>query len=126
MSLKTRKGVLELWGPALVCLSDMDKKSVYWSSSWARILNVQDIIKERTKETSSDIISPYVPPTTIAVMANIHSILAYYDDLSRTEELGLPTQFRFNVGPALQSIAGSMPVNRLRRRPNTNISPGLL
>ena len=59
-------------------------------------------------------------------MANIHSILAYYDDLFRTEDLGLPTQFRFNVGPALQSIAGSMPVNRLRRRPYTNISPGLL
>ena len=34
---------------------------MYWSSSWARILNVQDIIREKTKETSSDISS-----TTIA------------------------------------------------------------
>ena len=55
------------------------------------------------------------------MLANIHSILAY--DVPGTE--GLPTKFRFNVGPALQPIAGSMPVNRLRRWPNTNLSPGL-
>ena len=41
---KTRKGVPELRGPASVCLSAIDKKSVYWSLSWARILYVQDII----------------------------------------------------------------------------------
>ena len=42
--------------------------------------------------------------------------------LPRTEDVGLhvPTKFRFNVGPALQPIAGSMPVNRLRRWLNTN------
>ena len=44
----------------------MDRKSVYWSSSWANILNVQDIIKERTKETSSNISSTSIPSTTIA------------------------------------------------------------
>ena len=58
------------------------------------------------------------------MLANIHSILAY--DVSLGEDAGLATKFRFNVGPALQPIAGSMPVNRLRRWPNTNLSPGLL
>ena len=47
-------------------------------------------------------------------------------DVPRTEDVGLPTKFRFNVGPALQPVAGSMPVNRLRRWPNTNLSLGLL
>ena len=54
--LEIRTGVPELRGPAVVCLSAIDKNSaycflniiVYWSSSWAGILNVQDIIKERT------------------------------------------------------------------------------
>ena len=41
----------------------------------------------------------------------IHSILSY--DVPDTEDVGLPTKFRFNVGPAMQPIAGSMPVNRL-------------
>ena len=53
-----------------------------------------------------------LPPQS-PVLANIHSILAY--DVSDTEDLGLPTKFRFNVGPALQPFAGSMPVDRLRR-----------
>ena len=39
---------------------------MYWSSSWARILNVQNIIKERTKETSSSLSSTCIPSTTIA------------------------------------------------------------
>ena len=34
------------------------------------------------------------------------------------------TKFQLNVGPASQPIAGSMPVNRLRRWPNTNPSHG--
>ena len=42
------------------------------------------------------------------------------------EDVGLPTKFRLNVGPASQPIAGSMPVNLLRRWPNTNPSLGLL
>ena len=58
------------------------------------------------------------------MLANIHSILAY--DVPGTEDVGLPTKFRFNVGQALQPIAGLMPVNRLRRWPNTNVSHGLL
>ena len=58
----TRKGVPGFRGPALVCLNAIDKKSVYWSSSCARILNVQ----ERTKETSSNISSTCIPFTTIA------------------------------------------------------------
>ena len=43
-----------------------------------------------------------------------------------TEDVGLPNKFQFNVGQALQPIAESMPVNRLQRWPNTNLSPGLL
>ena len=57
-------------------------------------------------------------------MANIHSILVY--DVPGTENVGLPTKFQVNVGPVLQSIAGSMAVNRLRRLPNTNLSSVLL
>ena len=53
-----------------------------------------------------------LPPPT-PVLANIHSILAY--DVPDTEDVGIPTKFRFNVGPPLQPIAGLMPVNRLRR-----------
>ena len=55
------------------------------------------------------------------VLANIHSILAY--DVLCTENVGLPTKFRFNAGPALQPIAVPMPVYDyygLRRWPNTN------
>ena len=39
---------------------------MYWSFSWARILNVQDIIKERSKERSSSIFLTCIPSTTIA------------------------------------------------------------
>ena len=62
------------------------------------------------------------PPSPVVV--NIHSIFAY--DVPDTEDVGLPTKFRLSVEPALQPIAGSMPVNRLRRWPSTNLSPGLL
>ena len=47
-------------------------------------------------------------------------------DVPRTEDVGLPIQFQFNVGPASQPIAGSIPVYRLRRWPNTNPTLGLL
>ena len=65
----------------------------------------------------------FLPPQS-PVLANIHSILAY--DVPGTEDASIPTKFRFNVGLALQPTAGSMPVNRLRRWPNTNLSPGQL
>ena len=35
-----------------------------------------------------------------------------------THNVGLPTQYRSNVGPASQPIFGSMPVNHIRRWPN--------
>ena len=60
-------------------------------------------------ETSSNISSTCVPSTTIAG-AGQHSfnrLLAYY--VPHTENVGLPTKVRFNVGPASQTIAGSMP-----------------
>ena len=65
----------------------------------------------------------FLPPPS-PVLANIHSILAY--DVPRTKDVGLTTKYRFNVRPALQPIAGSMPDNRLRRWPNTKPSLGLL
>ena len=43
-----------------------------------------------------------------------------------TIPIGLPTKFRFNVGPASQLIDGSMQINRLRRWPNTDLSLSLL
>ena len=40
------------------------------------------------------------------------------------DNVGLHTQYRFNVGPASQPIAGSMPVNRIRRWPNIETELG--
>ena len=48
-------------------------------------------------------------PLPSPMLASIHSILAY--DVSPTEDISLPTELRFNIGSALQPIAGSMPVN---------------
>ena len=88
-------------------------------------LNVQDIIKERTKETSSVISSTCILSTTIASASQ--PFIRYLPTMYlRTEDVGLSTKFRFNAESALQPIAGSLPVNRLRGRPNTNLSPGLL
>ena len=47
-------------------------------------------------------------------------------DVPRTHDVGLPTQFRCNVGPASQPIAGLIPVYCLRRWPNNNPTLGLL
>ena len=63
-------------------------------------------------ETSSNISSTCIPSPPSPVLANVHSILVY--DVPGTEDVGLPAKFRFNAGPALRPIAGSMPVNRLR------------
>ena len=38
--------------------------------------------------------------------------------------VGLPTQYRFNFGPASQTIAGSMQVDRIRRWPNIETELG--
>ena len=105
------------------------------NSVLARIQNVQDIIRLFISKIS-DIIRKesrrqvkiylqrvfLLPPSP--VLANIHSI--HTCDVPHTEDVGLPTKFRFNVGPASQPIAGLMPINRLRRWPNTNLSLGLL
>ena len=97
---------------------------MYWSSSWARILNVQDIITERTKEESSNIPYMCIPSTTIAGAGqHLFNTCVWWP---RTEDVGLPTKFQFNVRPALQPIAGSIPVNRPRRWPITNPSLGVV
>ena len=115
-----RKGVPKLRDPALVCMSTIDKKSVYWSSSWSRILNVQDIIKDRTNEKSSNISSTCIPSTTIAG-ASQHSfntclLCTWYRGCRPTHQI--PVQCWASIG--------SMLVNRLRRWHNTNLSPDLL
>ena len=46
-------------------------------------------------------------------------------DVSGTHNVGLATQYRFNVEPASQSIAGLMPVNRIRRWPNIETKLGV-
>ena len=56
------------------------------------------------------------------MLANINSILASESGCRvslRYTHVGLPTQFRFNVGLASQSIAGLMSTNCLRRWPST-------
>ena len=92
---------------------------MYWSSLWAKILNVQHLIGNCSLVKSRIFLPPPSP-----VLANIHSILAC--DVPRTQDVGLPTKFQFKAGPASQPIPGSMPVNRLRRWTNTNPSLGLL
>ena len=44
----------------------------------------------------------------------VHISINYY----LVHTIGVPIQYRFNVGPASQPIAGSMPVNHIRRWPN--------
>ena len=99
---------------------------MYWSFSWARILNVQDIIKKRTKETVK--IYPqrvFLLPPSLKLASN-HSVLVLPTVYFHTDHICLPINFRFNVEPTSQLIADSIPVNRLRRWPNTDPSLGLL
>ena len=80
------------------------QKSVYWSSSWARILNVQDIIKEKTKETSSNISSTCIPSTIIAGAG----------------------QHLFNTCLRCTSYRGYRPTHSLRRCPVIETTPCFL
>ena len=57
-----------------------------------------------------------IPSTTIADKS------VY--DVPGTHNVGLPTQYQLNDGPASQLIAGSMPVNRIRRWPNIETELG--
>ena len=102
----------------LTALYQDRKSTCYWSSEqkWHFLPKVH-------RETPNSLDYVFLPPAS-PVLANIHSILAY--DVPRTEDVDLPTKFRFTVGPTLQPIAGSKPVNRLQRWPNTNLSQVLL
>ena len=131
----------------------MRKVFLYVFSLFAtkKILNVYDIInrlrKEPRRQVKIYLRRLFLPPPS-PVMANIQSILTsespfvYFTpkstvtltdksvyvslDVPHTHDVGLPTQFRFKVGPASQPIAGSKPVNCLRRWPITNPTLGLL
>ena len=50
----------------------------------------------------------YLPPPSLISLYGVPG----------THNVGLPTQYRFNIEPARQLIAGSMPVNRIRRWPS--------
>ena len=87
---------------------------MYWSPSWARILNVQDINTKIRIQVKIYFQRVFLPPPS-PVLPNIHSIIAAcLYDVARTDDVGLPTKFRLNVVPASQPIAGSMPVNCLQ------------
>ena len=94
-----------------------------WSSSWARVLNVQDILlRKEPRRQVKYIFNVYsfhhhrrCWPTYLPV--NHAAACLYY--VPHTHDVGLPTQLQFNVGPASQPIAGSIRTNRLRRCPNT-------
>ena len=57
------------------------------------------------------------PPPQISQCTRLYYVPGTYN-------VGLPIQYRFNVGPALQPIAGSMLVNRIRRWPNNETELG--
>ena len=130
--------------PALVCLSAIDKKSAQNFVNITVLVYNWDIVKERTKRPVIKYLQRLFLQPPSSVMANIHSIqwnvlprvsftpestvISQWTrlyDVPRTHDVGLPTQYRFNVGPASHPIAGLIPVNRLRRWPNTNPTLGL-
>ena len=71
---------------------------MYWSSSWARILNVQDIWEEPRRQVRIYLQRVFYPPPS-PVVAKIYSILAY--DVPRKEDIRLthqiPVQCRASV-----------------------------
>ena len=66
----------------------------------------------------------YCWPTSIQLPVSRAAACLY--GVPRTHDVGLPTQFRFNVGPESHPITCSMPTNRLQRWPNTTPTLGLL
>ena len=93
---ETRKGVPGLQGPDLLCLSAIDKKTVYWSSSLARILHIQNIIRREPRRQVQIYLWRVFLSSPSLVLANINSILAF--DVPGTEDVGLPTKFRSMLG----------------------------
>ena len=67
------------------------------------------------------------PPSP--VLANIHSILASESRCAclyeYTHDVGLPTQFLLSGGPEVQPIAGSIPVNCVRRSTRVGVNSGI-
>ena len=59
------------------------------------------------------------PPTLISQCTRLCDV-----GLHGTQNVGLPTQYRFNVGSASHPIAGSMAVNRIRRWPTIETESG--
>ena len=79
---------------------------------------MQDIIIKRIKESNISSTCRPIPFTTITDKCT------RLCDVPGTHNVGLPTKYWFNVGPASQPIAGSMPVNRIRRSPNIKTEMG--
>ena len=55
------------------------------------------------------------PPSLISQCTRLYDVPGTHHG---THNVGLPTQYRINAGKAWQPIAGSTPVNRIRRWPN--------
>ena len=103
---------------------------MYWSSLWARILNVQDIRKEPRRQVKMYLdfnVYSFHHHRRCCQHSFIFCLRCTTElernssaDVPRREDVSIPTILRFNVGPTSQPMAGSMLVNRLRRWPNIN------
>ena len=76
------------------------------------------LLKEPRRQVHIQRVGLFLPPPTL-----ISQCTRLYD-VPGTHNVGLPTQYRFNVGPASQPIARPIPVNRIRRWPNIKTELG--
>ena len=76
------------------------------------------LLKEPSRQVYLQRVGLFLPPPPL-----ISQCTRLYD-VNGTHNVDLATQYRFKVGPASQPIAGSMPVNRIRRWPNIETELG--
>ena len=75
-------------------------------------------MKEPSRQVYLQRVGLFLPPPSL--ISQVYSSIR----CTWSHNVGLPTQYRFNVGPASQPIAGSMPFNRIRRWPNIETGLG--
>ena len=66
------------------------------------------LLKEPRRQVHHQRVGLFLPPPTLISQCRRLCIVP------GTHNVGLPIQWRFNIGPASQPIAGSMQVNRMR------------
>ena len=77
-------------------------------------------MKEPKRQVYLQRLGLFLPPLPlISLCTRLYDV-----GLPCTRNVGLPTQYQFNVGPASQPIAGSMPVNCILRWPNIETELG--